>query len=157
MWELATIVTFGLILGICYGGQLPRCTNNTFREENLRESQRCFHDRPPSWFSPFLNASPLPPQIMRVLEVVKMIGVAASNSAAVPSCKDCIFMASLDWLHSFSFCRAALVGYVEYPIVGLASGLAPVSDLSSNSTSPVPMDLCVVPGSQTYTGELVSA
>ena len=56
-------------------------------------------------------------------------------------------------------CCAALVGYVEYPIVGLASGFAPISDLSSNATNPVPMNLCVVPGSSAsaadYAGELV--
>ena len=60
---------------------------------------------------------------------------------------------------TMSSCCAALVGYVEYPIVGLASGFAPVSDLSSNATNPVPMSLCVVPGSRAsaadYAGELV--
>ena len=43
--------------------------------------------------------------------------------------------------------------------MGLASGFAPISDLSSNATNPVPMNLCVVPGSSTsaavYAGELV--
>ncbi len=51
------------------------------------------------------------------------------------------------------------MGYVEYPIVGLASGFAAISDLSSNRTHPVPMSECVVPGSQpleaTYAGQLV--
>ena len=41
--------------------------------------------------------------------------------------------------------------------MGLASGLVPVSDLSSNSTSPVPFDYCVVPGTHDYAGQLVSA
>ena len=41
--------------------------------------------------------------------------------------------------------------------MGLASGLVPVSELSSNSTSPVPFDYCVVPGTQDYAGQLVSA
>lgn len=53
------------------------------------------------------------------------------------------------------------MGYVEYPIVGLASGFASVSDLSSNRTNPVPMSECVVPGSHppqaTYAGQLVIA
>ena len=44
-------------------------------------------------------------------------------------------------------------------MVGLASGFASVSDLSSNRTSPVPMSDCVVPGSHpleaTYAGQLV--
>ena len=43
--------------------------------------------------------------------------------------------------------------------MGLASGFAPIADLSSNATSPVPMSLCVVPGSSAsaavYAGELV--
>ena len=41
--------------------------------------------------------------------------------------------------------------------MGLASGFVPVSELSSNSTSPVPFADCVVPGTHDYAGQLVSA
>lgn len=40
--------------------------------------------------------------------------------------------------------RAALVGYVEYPVVGLTSGLAPLSTLDRNAT--MLLDACIVPG-----------
>jgi len=39
---------------------------------------------------------------------------------------------------------AALVGYVEYPVVGLESGLAPLSALSSNVTAL--LNGCIAPG-----------
>ena len=53
--------------------------------------------------------------------------------------------------------NAALVGYVEYPVVGLVSGLAPLSTLAGNATTP--LDACIVPGtgpaSPLFSGRLV--
>lgn len=56
-----------------------------------------------------------------------------------------------------AFCPAALVGYVEYPVAPLISGLSPVQALHANSTL---VDTCAVPGTgpgnALYSGRLVS-
>ncbi|KAK9823563.1 hypothetical protein WJX72_003814 [[Myrmecia] bisecta] len=52
----------------------------------------------------------------------------------------------------------ALVGYVEYPIMGMSSGLAPLKAINDTS---VPLDRCIVPGvsltSPVYAGRLCDA
>jgi hypothetical protein len=52
------------------------------------------------------------------------------------------------------------VGYVEYPVMGLTSGLAPLADLHSNATAQA-FQTCALPGTGpgavTYSGTLVRA
>lgn len=49
------------------------------------------------------------------------------------------------------------MGYVEYPVVGLVSGLAPLSTLNSNSTTL--LNSCIVsgtgPAAPNFSGQLV--
>ena len=68
--------------------------------------------------------------------------------------------------HAQCLAHAALVGFVEYPVEGLASGLAPLSDLQTDLAgalvnNSVPFGACIVPGtgpsSTVYAGQLVRA
>ena len=65
---------------------------------------------------------------------------------------DVLLLSTLVW-----YAPAALVGYVEYPVVALASGLAPLSTLDGNAT--MLLDACIVPGTgparPVFSGRLV--
>ena len=51
---------------------------------------------------------------------------------------------NVGFLRPWKNAPAALVGYVEYPVVGLVSGLAPLSTLDRNASTL--LDACIVPG-----------